>query len=173
MDRQICEMLRRHDQSGMKLLYDAYYRRLVLWANTFLDDIAVAEDLVQELFIDIWTKKIYLKFRYEVLFAFLRLIVRNRCLNRKNKRGVLYSAWEMEKVSLALEHYDDSHDRIMEVVIREIDSLSPRSREILRAVYLDGMKYREVAEQYGISESTVKTLMSRALDGLRDKLNRH
>jgi RNA polymerase sigma-70 factor (ECF subfamily) len=167
---RICRMLAQHDQHGIDLLYDVYYRQLVLWADTFLDSMAASEDLVQELFIDIWARKLYLKFRSDALPAFLRMIVRNRCLNHKNKRGVVYSTMEVEKVTIALDNYNDGHDQILAAIVREIDLLHPRSRQILRAVYLEGMKYREVAERYDISVSTVKTLISRSLDSLRSKL---
>ncbi len=172
MDRNatICEAFARHDQSAMELLYDAYYRRLVLWANTFLDSPDAAEDLVQELFVDIWSKKLYLKFRRESLSAFLHLIVRNRCLNHRKKRGVVYSAVKEENVAAALDSYEDDHDRLYSVIIDEIEALHPRSSQVLRAVFLDGLKYREVAERYDISVSTVKTLISRALDNLRRRI---
>ena len=165
-------MLNAGDQHGMDLLYNTYYRQLALWADTFLYDLSQAEDLVQELFIDIWDRKLYLKFRAEVLPAFLRLLVRNRCLNHRNKRGLRYSDVEMAAIGVALDHYDDRHDQILSTVSHEIEKLHPRSRQVLRAVYIHGLKYREVAERYDISVSTVKTLISRSLDMLRSKLSR-
>lgn len=169
---KICEAFARHDQGGMELLYEVYYRRLVLWANTFLDDMDLAEDLVQEFFVDIWDRKLYLKFRCESLTAFLHLLVRNRCLNHKKKRGVVYSAIKEENVAAALDNYEDDHERLYSVIVNEINSLHPRSSQVLQAVYLDGMKYSEVAERYDISVSTVKTLISRALDNLRRRIRR-
>ncbi len=170
LSAKICEAFPRHDQRGMELLYDAFYRRSVLWANTFLDDPQAAEDLVQELFVDIWDRKLYLKFRKGAIFPFLSVLIRNRCLNHKKKRGVVFAAVKEENVAAALDNYDYDHDRLYSEIISGIESLHPRSSQVLQAVYLDGMKYREVAERYDISVSTVKTLISRALDNLRRRI---
>ena len=47
-DQEICDLLNARDQRGMELLFEAYYKSLVSWANTFLNDLGVAEDVVQE-----------------------------------------------------------------------------------------------------------------------------
>ena len=49
-DQEICDLLNARDQRGMELLFEAYYKSLVSWANTFLNDLGVAEDVVQEFF---------------------------------------------------------------------------------------------------------------------------
>ncbi len=43
-DQEICDLLNARDQRGMELLFEAYYKSLVSWANTFLNDLGVAEE---------------------------------------------------------------------------------------------------------------------------------
>lgn len=50
-------MLSSKNQKGMDLLFDAYYKPLVVWADTFLRDLNLAEDVVQDLFVSIWKIK--------------------------------------------------------------------------------------------------------------------
>lgn len=54
----------------------------------------------------------------------------------------------------------------------EIDLLPPRSREILNGVFVEGMKYQEVADRYNISVSTVKTLLGTSIRKLRERMGR-
>ncbi len=52
-DNDICLLLRNRDVKGMELLFKEYYRPLVLWADTFLNNMSQAEDLIQDFFINI------------------------------------------------------------------------------------------------------------------------
>lgn len=53
-DSQILELLRTHKQRGAEALFDRYYRPLVLFTNDIVNDLADAEDIVQEQFIKFW-----------------------------------------------------------------------------------------------------------------------
>jgi len=171
-DREMCELLNAHDERGMKLLFEVYYKSLVSWANTFLNDLEVAEDVVQEFFIALWNQEIHRELRPDSRSSFLRVLVRNRCYNRLTKRDVFTQFVSVERVECMFEEYDDTKDRIVAKVMDEIALLPPRSQEILKGVFIEGMKYREVAERYGISISTVKTLLGAAVRKLRERMGR-
>ena len=59
----------------------------------------------------------------------------------------------------------------MSKVLDEISLLPERSRAVVNGVFVEGLKYREVAERYGISVSTVKTLLGLSVKKLRERLN--
>ena len=65
------------------------------------------------------------------------------------------------------EDEDMVRDEMIDQVLKALDVLSPRSREVLECVHLKNMKYAEVAELLGISVATVKTLLVRSLKTLR------
>lgn len=67
------------------------------------------------------------------------------------------------------EEYDSFEDEVFRRVEVEIGKLPPRTREIIRCVYLKGMKYKEVAEELGISVATVNSLLVKALKILRQQ----
>lgn len=56
-DAEICRLLKAGDWKGMELMFRVYYKGLVVWADTFLEDMSLAEDVVQELFISLWEKR--------------------------------------------------------------------------------------------------------------------
>lgn len=49
-NQKICAMLHAKDEKGMELLFNTYYKVLVVWADVFLRDMNMAEDVVQDFF---------------------------------------------------------------------------------------------------------------------------
>ena len=52
-DVQICDLLKNKDAKGMEFLFEEYYKPLVVWGDTFLNDVSRSEDLVQDFLINI------------------------------------------------------------------------------------------------------------------------
>ena len=67
----------------------------------------------------------------------------------------------------SVEDEEVMHDEMIDQVLKALEALPPRSREVLECVHLKNMKYAEVAELLGISVATVKTLLVRSLKTLR------
>ncbi len=53
----------------------------------------------------------------------------------------------------------------------ELDNLSEQSRKVFESIVFENMKYKEVADELGLSLNTIKTHLSRALKQLRSTLN--
>ena len=169
---KILVLLKQGDKRGLELLFRRFYRPLVMYALKFVPQQEEAEDIVQEVFIKFWEQQ-----RFDMLDNYLRSYlyqsVRNRCLNMLESRAGI----TMQPMDLLLEFSDTEmpdeaewNERIEEVY-REVDKLPDRTREIFMAVVLNGKRYKEVAEDLGISVNTVKTSLSRALSTLRSNLN--
>lgn len=169
-EEEICRLWAAGDWRGMELMFRIYYKRLVVWADTFVEDMPLAEDIVQELFIALWEKKNRKDLQSSTLSAFLFVSVRNQCYHRLEKRDVLRHTVDLKEVNSAFEEYNEKHDYILSRILSEIEKLPPRSQEIMLAVFVDGLKYREVAEKYHISLSTVKTLLGNAVRKLKEQL---
>lgn len=168
-EEEICRLLAADDWRGMELMFRVYYKRLVVWADTFVEDMQLAEDIVQEFFITLWEKKQNL--HSSTLSSFLLVSVRNQCYHRLEKRDVLRHTVDLKEVNTAFEEYNEKHDYIIARLLDEIKKLPPRSQEIMLAVFVNGLKYREVAEKYHISVSTVKTLLGNAIRKLKEQLD--
>ena len=170
-DREICRLLGSMNPKGMDMMFDVYYKSLVVWANTFLNDPWEAEDLVQEFFVFLWEKKDFENIVPAALFSFLHISVRNRCMHVLKKNRNVSFTMNMRELELANEEYNERYDEILARVEEEIRLLPPQSRKIVSAVFVEGMKYREVAEQFNVSLSTVKTLIGNSVRKLREKMD--
>ena len=84
---------------------------------------------------------------------------------------ILSSFIPIEEIDCIFEKYDRTRTQIITKVMEEIALLPPRSQEIMKCIFVEGLKYREVAERYKISISTVKTLLGTSIQRLRKKFS--
>lgn len=159
------------EQRSMEQLYDQYYDQLVLWADTILGDMNLAEDVVQELFIRLWEKDLYKKLEGDGVKSYLYAAVRNAAVRGVKGKLLIDHLPDLSLVERVWEDADCSHDEVINKLLYEIEQLPPRTREVLVCVHLKNMKYVEVAEQLGISVSTVKTILVRCLKVLRTRVS--
>lgn len=170
-DSGICILLNNRDLEGMKHLFEAYYRPLVLWSDSLLGDMQAAEDVVQEFFIRIWEQELYKNFVPGTIKSYLYTAVKNISLNRNRIHDPLKRAYDISQVDKPWEEYDNCTDKLFRKVEEAIGDLPPRSREIVRQIYIGGKRYQDVADELGISLSTVKTLLRKSLGQLRQNLD--
>lgn len=151
-------------------LYDCYYNELVLWADTILNDMDMAEDLVQDLFVALWEKGIDRQLENKGVRAYLYTAVRNKAVRALKGERKTVDLPDIADMLMVWEDVDISRQQLFELVTGELEKLPPRSREVLEGIHLKNMKYAEVAEALGISVATVKTLLVRSLKTLRKSL---
>ena len=103
--------------------------------------------------------------------------VKNVCLDYIRKqnirnRYVLASVQAVGKQSFNPEEVD-LHEEKIQTIMRSLDELTPRTQQIVTMCYVQRKKYREVAEELGISESAVKKHIMQALSYMRQKFKAH
>ena len=84
-DRDILDVFVKNRKEGVRMLFDRYYRPLVLYAGSLIDDDTMAEDLVQEFFVRLWEddylkhiEKRLLVLIFFLLFAIVVTLTRTR-----------------------------------------------------------------------------------------------
>lgn len=83
MEKQLIENLRRGDESAFRFIYDRHYESLCRFADLFLHDTALAEEIVDDAIFYLWEHRAEVEIVYS-LRAYLMKSVRNRCLNELN-----------------------------------------------------------------------------------------
>ena len=137
---------------GFEQIYRDYSKPMFLYALSFLTSEEEAEDVIQEVFVNFWKDETYRKVKGEVTKTYLFRSVKNNCLNRLKKKDVLR----------------DRLDLLYGDVETEITNMPEQTREIIRSVFFQDLKYQEVADQLGISINTVKTLLKNGMKHLRE-----
>ncbi|MCW9706573.1 RNA polymerase sigma-70 factor [Fodinibius salsisoli] len=160
-------------RDSFKALYQFYYPRLSQFVFRYVKSKAIAEDLVHNVFHNIWKNRNNLKANGK-LRAYLYTAVRNQSFKFLNRRkGQLQTTFddlsflESREANPEEQINGKEFEEAIQSAIREL----PKRR---RAVFLmsreDDLTYREIAEVLEISVKTVETQMSRSLKHLRHRL---
>jgi RNA polymerase sigma-70 factor (ECF subfamily) len=182
------ERIRQGDRVAFQELFYAHYQPLCAYACSYVHSFEVAEDLIQEVFLDLWKRR-SAWYPDHSLKAFLYGAVRNQALNYRRQlltrrraqasieRESISSADDPEKmlddVELALDNdelaLDD--DELALAARRAIIELPEHRRHIFMLSREENLSYAEIASTLGISVKTVETQMARALRHLRSRLS--
>lgn len=153
-------------------LFLQYYRPLCLYALRLLSDLDRAEDVVQDSFVKILERPASISHLPErQVAAYLFRIVRNRCVDELRRDGhqTVLSLESSGRGELPVKQEDMDEAVVAARLWTAIDALPDRCREVLLMAKRDGMTYREIAEELGISERTVEHHVAKALHILRSK----
>lgn len=157
-------------KSDLKKIFDTYYEALVSYGCRFIALRDECEDLVQDIFIDLWEKD--LTFPDEIsLKVYLYKATRNKCFNfikhtKVKDKYVADNVQLLEDDSLFLEQILE--EEIVRQLHQAIALLPDRKKEIIK-LSLIGHKNTEIAQTLGIKLQTVKTLKSQAYTILRNQ----
>ncbi len=172
-DSELSYLLTQDDEQAFTEIYHRFYGLLFIHASKRLNSDEEAKDVVQQLFESLWLKRALVKPDGN-LSAYLYKAVRHRILD-------IFSHQEVENKYVdslqnfidqdhVLSDYKIREKQMKELIEREIDSLPLKMREIFLLSRMQNKSHKEIAEELGISELTVKTQVKRALKILRSKL---
>jgi RNA polymerase sigma-70 factor (ECF subfamily) len=160
-DEALIERIADRDQLAMRTLFARYRVALYRWLLRLVSDTATAEDLLSEVFLDVWRHAAVFEGRSSVS-TWLLAIARNKAISARRRRPDVELNDELTSTladpaddpELMLEKKDRE-----EVLRRSVAQLSQGHAEIIDLVYYHGKSLNEVAEVMGLNAATVKTRM--------------
>lgn len=163
-------------QLGVELLYRHYFQSLCSHAVRLLYSQAIAEDLVSDIFYQLYASGSYqnIKSSYR---AYLYKAVRNRALNYKRDEGKRsHDIDQCEKFTDtyhqrpdAIAEYEELHNCLEE----GINSLPAQCRRIFLMNRFENKKYSEIAEELQLSPRTIEVQIRKASHFLRTILTKY
>lgn len=160
-DEALVAAVAQGDKRALQVLFGRHNVRVYRFVLRILNDEAAAEDMVSEVFFDVWRQAERFERRSQVS-TWLLAIARNKALSVLRRR----STEELdEEVAEFIEDPSDNPEVSMQKkqqssVLRDcLTQLSPAHREIVDLVYYHEKTVEEVAEIVGVPTSTVKTRM--------------
>jgi len=168
--------LLRELQTGDEGAYDAVFRlwypTLVRVAGALVHDTDVAEEVAQEVMLELWRRRHVISAEVS-LRAYLLRAVRNRSLNQLRHLRVRRDSESDVEATYDTPVAADQPvvaGELADAVQEAIRGLPPRCREVFELSRLHGLKYAEIAESLGISQKTVEAQMGKALKIMRERL---
>ena len=163
------------DKSDFENLFKLHYSVLCSYANKFLEDGDASEEIVQDLFCNLWNNRE--KLEISSIKSYLFRAVRNSCYNLIKHINIReeYKAYNESEIKLEEDKIEDSLNASeLELKIREtIDLLPTERKKVFMLSRFEGLKYKEIAEKQNISIKTVENQMGKAIKFLKEQLSEY
>lgn len=168
----LLERLRAGSEPAYDTIFRTYYSPLVGLAQAMLGDQAEAEEVVQDVMLELWRRRRDLVIDSS-LRAYLFRATRNRALNKIRHDQVVRAGEATASADLPLPPRADQNltqSEIDAALLRAVNTLPARCREVFELSRVHGLRYAEIARVMDISVKTVDAQMGKALRLLREQL---
>lgn len=155
------------------MVFREHYAALCRYAFSLLTDKDEAEEVVQESLFKVWENRdrIVISISWR---AYLYRAVRNQSLNHIRRRKLHHDYVAMEQSQVEESQSDASQSvtvaELQKKIREAVANLPPERQRIFIMSRYEGLKYREIADELGISQKTVENQLGRALQALRTEL---
>ncbi len=168
------------DDAAMARLYDRFAPLVTALAVRMLRDRAAADELVEDVFVEIWRRSSQYDGGRSRLATWIATIARSRGIDRirtRQRQGRVGAADDTSPNAVAAPAADPAvrvlADEQRVRISRALRTLAPEQREALELAYFNGLTQVQVAERLSRPLGTVKTHMRLGLIRLRDELRTH
>lgn len=169
-DLALVTAIRSGDQSAMAALYDRYSSIVYAVALRVLQDTAAAEDVLQDIFMQLWRNPGAFDASRGNMAAWLAVIARHRAIDALRRRR---PENDIEDVVVSVEPdfaSDADRSRTMDKVRGVLHTMPALQRSALEMAYFEGLTHSEIAEKTGEPLGTIKTRIRTGLLSLRKVL---
>ena len=143
------------DEAQFRFIFDKYYISLCMFANQYVEDDALAADIVQECFVKLWQLRDDFMYVHQIK-SFLYTSVRNKSLNELEHTKVM-NEYAQKVIEMGKNSF--FQDKVIaeesyRILVDAIDKLPPQMKNIMKLA-LEGKTNPEIAEALNISGETV------------------
>ncbi|MCL3780974.1 RNA polymerase sigma-70 factor [Prolixibacteraceae bacterium JC049] len=163
------------DTVAFEQLFNEYGFRLFRFAKGYLHEDSDAEEIVQNVFLKVWSKRTSLKsvksfksFVFTIAFNEIRNTFNKKTQERAFKEEVAEELLCNSKTDLLEMNYFST----MQLIDQLIEELPQKRKEIFILSKKEGLDIQEIADYLKISEKTVRNQLSTALDDLKTSVRK-
>lgn len=166
-------LLKKGDRSAFKDIYDQFYDKLYYHALRVCKSDYLAEEVIQDTFVSLWTNRAKLDQDLSVQ-SYLFTIVRNKLLNliKKASREESIEQEMIDNAQLRTNSADQDiqFEETSFHIQQAIEQLPAQRQQIFRLTKEEGFTYDEISKKLGVSRGTVNTQMMRSLKAVKEYL---
>ena len=169
-DEALLECVRANDQKAMADIFDRYGRMVYSVALRVLKDTGQAEDVMQEIFFQLWKNPSAFVRGRGTLGGWLVVVARNRAIDMLRRRKPSDSVEDVVLASNTNLASETERNAMMEKVRAILDTLPLEQQKSVELAFFEGLSHSEIAAKTGDALGTVKTRIRLALISLRKAL---
>ena len=170
-DWSLLERVVQKDESALSALYDRYSGLVYSEAKRILRDTGAAEEILQDLFHQIWRTAERFDEARGSLAGWLLVAARNRAISRLRRKAGKAEELDENGVTLGIDVESAvAQNLLLEKVRAAIGGLPEAQRQAVESAYFEGMSHTEIAQKTGQPLGTVKTRIRSAMEKLKQVL---
>jgi RNA polymerase sigma-70 factor, ECF subfamily len=168
-DRRLAARLTGDDPRALEEIHARSGAAVFSYLRRILRDAGTAEDVFQQVFAEVWRRRLEYDPARSALTTWLFTIARSRALDEQRRRH----PWPVDPAALPEAVEPPTHDAEIDqwLVADLLGSLPALERELLQLRFYDELSQTEIAARTGLPLGTVKTRMVRALARLRERMD--
>ncbi len=157
--------------SWFRSIFDQYYESIRSFAYYKTGDVDLADDIVQEVFLKIWTNRNEVK--DDTVKSLLYTIASNIIKNHFKHQKVIYN---FQKTDQPNEYSDDTDSNLRQEELNRslqdaLAEIPEKSREVFLMNRIEGLTYADIADRLGLSVKAIEKRMSEALSIIRSRIS--
>ena len=175
-DEVIWNAFRNNNKEAYAVIYYRFFKRLLQRGLQISSDRELVKDCIHDLFVEIWKNKSKLASPVSVK-AYLIASIQRKILRQTKKNRTLKN--ETDRLPMEVVHSKedqmilDQHTQDQKcMVIRAVNSLTRRQKEVIHLKFYANLSYEEIAGKMNISTDSIYNLVSKAIDNLQRGLPR-
>lgn len=171
-DEALVTGLSLEDGNALKIIFERYHNRLYRIAAGVLRDRALAKDLVQDVFVDLWNRRHASQIRN--LNNYLTRAIKFQVLKQLRDGKLLDEHVRLaEQIRFANQTEEALNGQELQILLEKaVDQLPPRCRQVFVLSRFENLSHKEIASRMGISAKTVEVQIGKALVFLREHLDK-
>lgn len=171
LDSRLLSEVKEGNHRSYSILFYTYYKNLVLFAGTIVQDKSVCEDIVQNIFLKLWRDRETLTIETS-LKSYLLQAVRNSCIDSIRHKQIVDNYVETFYTQDGIFSAEDYvlHSDLNRHLKNALSKLPDKQREAFVMSRYKEMKYKDIAKKLNVAERTVEDRISKALAKLRVEL---
>jgi RNA polymerase sigma-70 factor (ECF subfamily) len=174
-DAELMSEIRADNMFAFDALYGRYSKRLYKFAFSILKSVEESENILQDVFLNLWEKRINIEKDSSVKY-YIFTITYNSSISiiRKKARETQFFDYlkSLQELNQGPPSLELEFNELTKTLLTIIDHLPQRQKEVYILHKEEGLKYQEIAERLNISVNTIETHMSRALKTIQEKLGK-
>ncbi len=172
-EEKLVNRLSEGDTDAFRKLFDLYSNKLFCFVRTYFGNDEQTQDIIQEVFITVWEQRKQLNPSLSFQ-AYIYKIAKNKTLNALRRLAIERTGSEVWQQQQNIAHRETEHQIVYADYEKHtadlIAQLPPKRQLIYQLSRHQGLTYREIAQQLGVSQNTVEVQMTKALKTLRQSL---
>lgn len=171
-DAALVARIVQRDESALAALYDRYSGMLSSVLNRILRDSQAAEEILQDIFYQLWRSATHFDASRGSLPGWLLVIGRNRAISRLRRHNPASGEELLENTVVLPTNLESTiaQQQLVGKVKGALDSLPKEQRAAIELAYFEGLTHSEIAERTGDPLGTVKTRLRSAVETLKRNL---